>query len=365
MPAPALTPALRARCSRSLSGQTRPGARAWVERLAASPLLSLPPDDYSVGPALQQLEEETAALLGKEAALFFPKGIMAQQAALLVHAERRGHSAVALHPRSHLAVDESDALQRLSRLQPVRVGPDHRPFTLAELQGVREPLGAVTVELPLRRAGFVATPWEELQALSAWAREHQIPFHLDGARLWEVQPWYGRSLAELAALADTVYVSFYKGLGGLGGAVLAGPRALLDEARPWRERFGGSLYTAFPFAVLALEGLRERLPRMGAYYARACELALALRAVPGLRLYPEAPHCNSFQVLFDAPAPALIRAAVELAETRGTWLFPRFADTGVPGWSFAELVVADPALEWSVVEAVEAVSGLLARAARP
>ena len=63
-----------------------------------------------------------------------------------------------------------------------------------------------------------------------------MPLHLDGARLWESAPYWGRELHEVAALADSIYVSFYKGLRGLAGAVVAGPADLVDEARQWRTR---------------------------------------------------------------------------------------------------------------------------------
>jgi len=202
--------ALRANCTRFLSGHGRGSARAWAERLVASPHIGLALDEYSEGPGITQLEETVAALLGKPAALWFPKGVTAQQAALLVHAAETGSRVVALHPKSHLALDEQDALDRLAGLLPRRIGQDHRPFTLAELEAVQEPLAAVTVELPLRRAAFQAPSWEELSAMAAWARKRGTPFHIDGARIWEVAPWYGRSLAEIAALADTIYVSFYK-----------------------------------------------------------------------------------------------------------------------------------------------------------
>ena len=262
--------ALRANCNRFLSGHGRISARAWAERLVASPHIGLALDEYSEGPGIKLLEETVADLLGKPSALWFPKGVTAQQAALLVHAAETGSRIVVMHPKSHLAVDEQDALDRLAGLLPRRIGHDHRPFTRAELEAVNEPLAAVTVELPLRRAAFQAPSWEELTGMAAWARHRGTPFHIDGARIWEVAPWYGKSLAEIAALADTIYVSFYKGLGSLGGCVLAGPTEFIRAAKPWRNRYGGDLAVAFPFIVSALDGLAEYLPHMGTYHLHAC-----------------------------------------------------------------------------------------------
>ncbi len=279
-------PALRASCNRILSGHGPGSARLWVDRMAASPHLGLDLDVYSDGPAMAKLETEVAALLGKPAALFFHKGVTAQQAALLAHAAASGRRVVAVHPRSHLAQDEQDALDRLAGLYPHRLGPDHAPFTSSDLAASGEHFAAVTVELPLRRAGFLAPTWEQLGEIAGWCRENHVPLHLDGARIWEVQPYYGRSLAEIAALGDSVYVSFYKGLGGMGGCVLAGPQALIDAARPWRNRFGGDLPTIFPYVITALDGLQQHLPRMGEYYRHAVAIAAAISRIPGVAVLP-------------------------------------------------------------------------------
>jgi threonine aldolase len=343
--------ALRANCNRFLSGHGRSSALAWAERLAASPHIGLALDEYSEGPAIRQLEETVAGLLGKPAALWFPKGVTAQQAALLVHAAESGSRVIALHPKSHLAFDEQDALDRLAGLLPRRIGQDHRPFTLAELQDVTEPLGAVTVELPLRRAAFQAPSWDELTGMAAWARDRGIPFHIDGARIWEVAPWYGKSLAEISALADTVYVSFYKGLGGLGGCVLAGSEAFIQAAKPWRNRYGGDLAISFPFIVSALDGLAEHLPRMGAYHQHACAIAAALGAA-GLTVHPTVPHGNSFQVHFPASAAALTRAAHAVAADSRIWLFGRISEGTLPGTCSTEIAVGEATMGWSPDEVV-------------
>lgn len=354
-------PTLRGACTRYLGGHGRVDARQWVERLARSEALDEALDVYSDGPAMARLEAETAALLGKEAALFFHKGITAQQAALLVHAANTNRRVVALHPSSHFALDEHDTLDRLAGLVSRRVGMAHAPFTVAELERVAEPLAAVTVELPLRRAGFVAPPWEELAAISHWARGRGIPFHLDGARIWEVAPWYNRGLAEIAALADTVYVSFYKGLGGMGGCVLAGSASVLAAARPWRNRFGGDLPTIFPYVLTALDGLRRHLPRMSAYHSHAVAIAEAVGQVPGLRPHPATPHGNSFQIHFDAAVGAIEEAATELARKRGIWLFNRFMPLAFPDRCFAELVVGEATMAWAPAEVAQALAELLTR----
>jgi threonine aldolase len=355
-------PALRAQCTRHLSYHGAIDVRGWVERLAQSPELGLGLDNYSEGPAMQQLETEVAGLLGKAAALFFHKGVVAQQAAVLVHAAERNRRVVALHPKSHLALDEADALDRLAGLLPLRLGTEHAPFTVADLERVAEPLAAVTVEVPLRRAAFTATEWLDLEGIATWARERDTPFHLDGARIWEVQPWYGKTIAEIAALADTVYVSFYKGLGGMGGCVLAGPKRFIEAARPWRNRYGGDLPTIFPYVLTALDGLRRHLPRMAEYHRHAVAVAAALGGVGGLSVLPSPPHSNSFQVHFPASVDAMERAAIAHAKETGVWLFNRFAVGPYPTTSMGELVVGDATLAWSPAEVTATLAALRHRA---
>jgi threonine aldolase len=356
--------ALRARCTRWLSFDRPKSAADWVAAMAASSHLDLGLDAYSSGPAIERLERTVAELLGKEAALWFPKGIIAQQAALLAHAADRPSKVVALHPKSHLALDEAGALDRLAGLTMARVGPDHRHFGVDDLARLAEPLAAVTVELPLRRAGFQALAWDELVAISAWARGAGVPFHLDGARLWEVQPWYGRPLAEIAALADSVYVSLYKGLGGIAGCVLAGSASLIAAAKPWRLRYGGDLPLAFPLILTALDGLERTLPRMAEYHRHAIALAQEIHETPGLTVFPSPPHCNSFQVHFTAPAATMEQAALTVAQDTGTWLFGRFEQGLLPETCFGEVAVGEASLGWAPAEAAEALAALNRRAAK-
>ena len=331
--------------------------------MAASPHLGLGLDSYSAGPAIARLEETVAGLLGKEAGLWFPKGVTAQQAALKVHAAASGRTTVAIHPKSHIALEEAGALERLAGLTAVRVGTDQRPFIAAQLGAVAEPLAAVVLELPLRRAAFQAPSWDSLVAVSDWARGRGVAFHLDGARIWETQPYYDRPLADIAGLADSVYVSLYKGLGGLGGCVLAGPAELIEQAKPWRIRYGGDLPSSFPMIITALDGLATTLPKMGGYHRHAVELAAAIDAAPGLRAFPNPPHCNAFQVHFGASAKALQAAALAEAEASGTWLFNAFDQGLLPDTASGELGVGEATMDWTIDEIVATLTRLLERAA--
>ncbi|MDB5026824.1 MAG: hypothetical protein JWO66_513 [Candidatus Eremiobacteraeota bacterium] len=316
-------------------------------------------DLYGAGAVVADLEREVAALLGKEAAVFCTSGKAAQLSALRVHADRRGRHVVAAHPRSHIVEDEDDAIGTLYGLRVARAGSLVAPFTLAEIQAIHEPLAAVVVELPLRRAGYLVPAWDELVQLAAHARDRGAAFHLDGARLWEAAPGYGKDLAEIAALAETVYVSLYKGLGGLAGAVLAGDAEIVAAARRWIGRAGAILYRMYPYALAAREGLRTELPRMPAYHARAVEIAAALRGVPGVAVSADPPGCNAFAVLVDGEREALLAARDAIAETRGLVLFEWMTPTAHPRVFAFELTVGANTLDLDVAEIRDAIAALV------
>jgi threonine aldolase len=319
-------------------------------------------DLYGAGAVIEELERDVAALLGKAAAVFCTSGKAAQLSALRAHAERRGRYVVAAHPRSHIVEDENDAIGTLYGLRVARTGSLFEPFTLEELRAVREPLAAVVVELPLRRAGFRVPPWDELVAIAEHARDAGAAFHLDGARLWETAPGYGRALSEIAALADTVYVSFYKGLGGLAGAALAGDAETIAAARTWIGRAGATLYRMYPYALAAREGLRTELPRMPEYHARAVEIAAALRDVPGVTVSADPPPSNAFAVYLDGDREALLAARDAVAESHGLVLFENLAKTANPHTSFFELSVGPNTMDLTVTEIRAAFTELTERA---
>ncbi|MBO0517548.1 threonine aldolase family protein, partial [Streptomyces beijiangensis] len=288
-------------------------------------------DIYGDG-VVAEVEQRVAALLGFPDAAFFPTGTMAQQVALRCWAGRTGNATVALHPLAHPEVHERGALTAVSGLRTVHPTDAPRLPTAQEVQDFDEPFGTLMLELPLRDAGFVLPTWDELVAVVAAGRERDAVVHFDGARLWECTAHFGRSLAEIAGLADSVYVSFYKSLGGLSGAVLAGDSSLIAEARTWRHRYGGQVFQQFPAALSALVGIERELPRLASYVAHAKVVAEAIGeglregGVSWFRVNPEAPHTHQFQVWLPYGADVLNEASVRLAEETGVVLFSRWAE---------------------------------------
>jgi len=318
-------------------------------------------DRYGQGDHIAGFESEVAALLGKEAAVFMPSGTMCQQIALRIWAEQRGTCNVAFHPKSHLETHEEKAYQRLHGLYGILVGSAERLLTLEDLKAISEPVGALLLELPQRDLGGQLPDWVALNEIMAWARERRIPTHLDGARLWECRPFYGREYTEIAGIFDSVYVSFYKILGGIAGSVLAGPADVIAEARTWQHRHGGNLVHLYPLVLSAQKGLRERLGRMEAYHAKAKEIATLLAPFAEIEIVPDPPHTNMMHLFMRGERDKLEAAALDVAKETGIWLFYRLAPTLLPGLTLFELTVGEATLDLSGQEIVDVFRMVLAR----
>ncbi len=316
-------------------------------------------DRYGEGGPVAALESQVAELLGKPAAVMFPSGTMAQQSTLRVWSDRRGSRRIAIPSLSHLLHHEQDGPRLLNGFEWALLTTGAVVPTAGHLAAIPGPLGAALLELPLRDAGYLLPSWEQLEALSLACRDRGVPLHLDGARIWESAPYLGHSPAQIAALADTVYVSFYKGLRGLAGAVVAGPEDVIAEVRLWRSRHGGTLWTMLPYAVAGLRGLREELPRMAEYYERAVVMA-ELLAAKGIRTFPEPPHCNAFRMVVEAPGDVVTERVVGAMERERLAVSPLWQDSAdVPGWAWTEFTVGAATMEWTIDEAVDLLARIL------
>jgi threonine aldolase len=281
-----------------------------------------------------------------------PGGVMCQQIALRIWADAAHCANIAFHPSTHLEVNEHRAYSHVQGLNGIPIGGKNLPIVEADLAGCAEPLSALVVELPLRNIGGMLPSWRELSELVELARRRRITLHLDGARLWESGPFYEKSYSEICNLFDSVYVSFYKGLGGMAGAMLAGPTDFIAQARIWQRRMGGNLITMHPYVVSAKIGFDRRLSKMTEYRNRALSLAAALSELPGMTLKPPIPHTNMFQVFLNTDAETMKTAQSQIAEQDGIDLCRAIFAADVPGWSYTEIVVGDNTLALSNEELV-------------
>jgi len=347
---------VKLRCKKFLTYDYPQTAQQRLLDLAGYAGADLEMDRGGKGELVEKLEQRLVRLLDKEAVAFMPSGRMAQLIALKLWCNRRSVPRIAVHPRSHIEEREQKAYQEVYGLRATWIGHYDRCTRLADLSAIAEPVGAIALEIPLRPLGCSLPSWDELESMSEWARSRKIPFHADAARLWEIGPYYGCTYAEIAALFDTLYVSFYKGLGGIAGSALAGPAELINEARYFQHRLGGRLNKQFPMLIDALRGLETRLPLMPAFYSKATELAAAIAVLPGVLVTPNPPHANAMLIALQGEQGDLVDAAIEVAEQTGLWLFDLPVVSPIQGLAMFEVTVREAGLDVSVEEVVQAIS---------
>lgn len=302
-------------------------------------------DSYGMGEVIENFEKEIATLLGKEAARFMPSGTMAQQIALRLWCEEKSNFNIAFHPTAHLEMHEKMAYAELHGMKASLVGDKHELFTLNDLKAIDTEIAVLLIELPQREIGGYLPSWEELCDIVSWARQKDIRLHMDGARLWECQPFYDRPYAEIAALFDSVYVSFYKGIGGIAGAALAGTSDFIDDAKIWQRRHGGNLPSLYPYVLAAQKGIEDRLPKMALYHQKAVEIIAALQDIPQLAIFPDRPHTNMAHLYLKGDREKLMEAEKQIRESEDIILFYGLRDGKLGGYHMLEFTVGDSTLD--------------------
>lgn len=296
-------------------------------------------DEYSRGGPVEALEAQFARLLGKEAAVFMPTGTLANH--LAVRALAGGRRRVAVQEVSHFYNDSGDCAQTLSALNLVPLAPGKATFTWDDVAALLERtgsgrvatgVGAISIESPVRRLHHESFDFGQMQRIAREARSRGIGLHLDGARLFVAAAYSRRPPAEYAALFDTVYVSLWKCFNSGSGAVLAGPRALLAEMYHARRMFGGALWNAWPFALVASHYADGYLERLGRAVRVGEELiaALASDAAFQVRRVPNGTSAFFLQVRGGDPSRLRQRLAdqgVGLPEAQGDGFWLRVNET--------------------------------------
>jgi len=297
---------------------TRPSA-AMRAAIAAAEV-----DDDVLGkdPTVDRLERRAAELLGKEAALFFPSGTQANQAAIILHTEP-GTEAIC-DADAHVFHYEYANSAWLAGVQLVPVPSVRGRLDVGAVRAAIRPgdrhhprTTLVCVEQTHGASGGSVVPPEVLASVREVAERHGLPVHMDGARVWHAATALGRPVADIAAPADTVMASLSKGLGCPAGSLLAGPAELIERAWTVRKRLGGGMRQVGILAAAGLHALEHHLPRLGEDHARARRLYEACRQIDGLS--PVEPDTNTLRidvVRDDLPAAEIERRLHE----RGVWI---------------------------------------------
>ncbi len=276
-------------------------------------------DDVLDGdPTVMRLQSVTAEMLGKESALFFPTGTMANLTALMVLG--RHGTELLVDADAHIVHQEMAGSASLAGLQivPLRgVGPVFDATALRaafRMSSVHFPHQSVlALENTHNSAGGKVTSLDALRDMCEIARARNLAVHLDGARLWNASAATGTSLADFAASADTVMVSFAKGLGAPVGAALAGTRDAMATAWVARKRLGGGMRQSGILAAAALHGIEHHLPRIADDHQRAKEFAAIVAGAGGATVVP--PDTNI--VMVDLPEGTTSGDVAARAKERG------------------------------------------------
>lgn len=275
-------------------------------------------DGFGEDPTVRQLEEVFATRVGKEAAVFVPSGVMANQMALRV-LTRPGDVIVAGR-HQHVVSFEMGASARNSSVQFALVDDTTGEVALEEVMDLIDAtadhqvsVAMVAVENTHMFSGGRVWDPQRLAALAHAIGER--PVHLDGARLFNAAVATGRSASDLAAPATTVMACLSKGLCAPVGSLLAGPAELMVRARVERKRLGGAMRQAGVLAAAGLIALETMVDRLAQDHRRARVLAALVAAA-----FPESHYdpttCATNIVSFDHPQA---RQIVHELNERGVW----------------------------------------------
>ncbi|MBV9082701.1 MAG: aminotransferase class I/II-fold pyridoxal phosphate-dependent enzyme [Acidobacteriaceae bacterium] len=259
-------------------------------------------DVYSDDPTVRLLEEKTAALLGKEDAVYMVTGTMTNQVAIRAHTEPG--DAVLFDQNAHVYLLEGGAPASMSGVLP-RLLPGVRgiftPEDVIAALGMPHPFFPATIPAPVKLlcventhniGGGSIWPLEQMEAVAEVARGHGLAVHLDGARLWHASAKTGITEARYAAAFDTVSVCFSKALGAPVGSCLAAPKAFVARARRFKQQFGGGFRQAGIIAAGALYALEHHRSRLNEVHNRAAAFARMIASYPEIDIVPATVETN-------------------------------------------------------------------------
>ena len=272
-------------------------------------------DVYGEDPTVNQLEVESAMLLGKEAALFLPSGTMGNLAAVLTHCERG--SEIILGNKAHIFLNEAGGAAALGGIHSHTI-PNQKDGTL-KLDDIKSAIRfddihhprtqLICLENTQNMCGGVALTVEYTKAVGEIARDHQLKLHLDGARIFNAAAALNVDTAQLVEPVDSIMFCLSKGLGAPVGSILCGDAEFINRARKFRKMLGGGMRQAGLVAAAGLFALKENLPLLKEDQRRALVLAQGLKDVNGISLMDEIPPSNMVYLNLD---PKLSLDAVQM-----------------------------------------------------
>ena len=280
-------------------------------------------DVYKEDPTINKLEEYTANLLGKEAALFVSSGVMGNQICLNVHTQP--FDEVICESDAHIFQYESGSPAALSGIQLYPVKGNNGIISAEQVEPLIRPKSAyymprtkvVEVENTHNRAGGIIYPIEEIKKLKELVAKYNLKFHLDGARLWNASVETGIKVSEYASYFDSVSVCLSKGLGAPVGSVIAGSKEFITEAFRVRKAWGGGMRQAGILAAAGLYALQNNFDRLKDDNQKAKQLAKVINEIKSLEIDVENVQTN---ILIFKPVNISIEEALLKCKEKGLLL---------------------------------------------
>jgi threonine aldolase len=261
-------------------------------------------DVYGEDPTVNRLEAMAAELLGKEAALFVPTGVMGNQLAIRLHT--RPGDEVIVESSSHLIRYEGGSASSLSGVQLCCVTGDRGRLSPESVEAAirpkdlhNPPTTLVCLEQTHNAGGGSIYPLETIHRITEIARAHGLALHLDGARLFNAVVKTGVSAVEYAQPFDTVSFCLSKGLGAPVGSIVVSDSARIQKLRRLRKVFGGGMRQAGILAAAGVYALEHHIARLAEDHANAHHLATLLQDIPGVVVDVKAVETNI--VMFQVP----------------------------------------------------------------
>ncbi len=264
---------------------------------AAMATAPLGDDVFSEDPTINELESRVADMFGMEAALFVPSGTMSNQIGVRIHTNPGDE--LICESGCHIYNYEAGGPAVLSGVTCRTIDGDFGILALSQLEDKIKPINQhlvrtsiVCLENTHNKGGGRIYPLEKIQAISSWAREHNLAMHLDGARIWNAIVASGIPARDWGEPFDTVSVCFSKGLGAPVGSALIGSQELIDKGRFARKLYGGGMRQAGVIAAAALYAIENHIERLAEDHRNAQVVAQAINDTPGLSLHPAEVETN-------------------------------------------------------------------------
>lgn len=280
-------------------------------------------DVYGEDPTVNELQEFTAELLGKEAALFVPSGTMGNQLGLKINTNEGDE--VICENEAHIFFYETAAPSLISRIQLKPIISESGEVPIEKIEAAIRPniyyfptTSLICIENTHNRHGGSVISMNYLNELYNLAQEHGLKLHLDGARLWNASAATGISMKEYSKNFNTVNVCLSKGLGAPIGSLIVGTRKDIDKALKWRKILGGGMRQAGFLAAAGLYAIKNNYLKLIEDHRKAKDLAKLLNLNQYCKANLDSIHTNI--VIFECLPPLCAESLVKKLTTKGVLL---------------------------------------------